>query len=109
MANDFGYENVYFQPLKKLAKPEDLLIAISSSGNSDNILLCAEMALGRGMKLITLSGFKDDNRLWNMKSDLSFFVPADLFGLVELTHEAILHGVVESLWLENEASVSDNL
>jgi D-sedoheptulose 7-phosphate isomerase len=109
MANDFGYENVYFQPLKKLAKPEDLLIAISSSGNSDNILLCAEMALERGMKLITLSGFKDDNRLWNMKSDLSFFVPADLFGLVELTHEAILHGVVESLWLENEASVSDNL
>jgi len=105
MSNDFGYQNVYLQPLEKLVKPKDLLIAISSSGNSENILLCAEMALKRGMNLITLSGFKDDNRLWNMESNLSFFVPADLFGIVELSHEAILHGIIESLWLEKRDSV----
>jgi len=102
MANDFGYENVYLIPLEKLVRPKDLLIAISSSGNSENILRCAEMALKRGMDLITLSGFKPDNRLWNIKSDLSFFVPADLFGVVELSHEAILHGVIESLWLQKK-------
>lgn len=100
MANDFGYKNVYLRPLEKLVRPKDLLIAISSSGNSENILLCAEMALERGLDLITLSGFKDDNKLWNMKSKLSIFVPADLFGIVELSHEAILHGIIESLWLE---------
>ncbi len=104
IANDFGYENVYFKPLEKLVKPKDLLIAISSSGNSENILLCTEMALKRGLDLITLSGFKNDNMLWNVESKLSFFVPADLFGIVELSHEAILHGIIESLWLEKNES-----
>ncbi len=102
MANDFGYENVYHHPLEKLVKPKDLLIAISSSGNSENIFLCAKMALKKGMDLITLSGFKEDNRLWNSESDLAFFVPAELFGIVELSHEAILHGIIESLWLEKK-------
>jgi D-sedoheptulose 7-phosphate isomerase len=102
MSNDFGYENVYLKPLSKLVRPKDLLIAISSSGNSENIILCAEMAVKRDVELITLSGFKDNNRLWNMASSLSFFVPADLFGIVELSHEAILHGVIESLWLEKK-------
>lgn len=109
MANDFGYENVYLKPLEKLAKSKDLLIAVSSSGNSENIFRCAQMALKKGLALITLSGFKDNNKLWNMESDLSFFVPADLFGLVELSHEAILHGVIESLWLEkNESLITAN-
>ncbi len=105
MSNDFGYENVYLQPLEKLVRPKDLLIAISSSGNSENILLCAKMAIKRGMDLITLSGFKDDNRLWSMESNLSFLVPADLYGIVELSHEAILHGIIESLWLEKNESL----
>lgn len=105
MSNDFGYENVYLQSLEKLVRPKDLLITISSSGNSENILLCAKMALKRGLDLITLSGFKDNNRLWNMESNLSFFVPADLFGIVELSHEAILHGIIESLWLEKRDSL----
>jgi len=100
MSNDYGYENAYCQILEKLARSKDLLVAISSSGNSENIISCAKMALRRGLDFITLSGFKDDNKLWNMESNLSFFVSADLFGLVELSHEAILHGIIESLWLE---------
>ncbi|CCK81692.1 SIS domain-containing protein [Desulfobacula toluolica] len=102
ISNDFGYKNVYLHPLEKLVKPDDLLIAISSSGNSENIYLCADMALEKGLGLITLSGFTDDNKLWNMESNLSFFVPAYLFGIVELSHEAILHGIIESLWLEKK-------
>lgn len=101
MANDFGYENVYVKPLEKLVKPGDLLIAISSSGNSKNIIRCAELALQKGMNIIALSGFKETNTLWNIKTNVSFFVPADLYGIVEVSHEAILHGVIESLWLEN--------
>jgi D-sedoheptulose 7-phosphate isomerase len=64
------------------------------------------MALRSGMDLITLSGFKEDNRLWNIESNLSFFVPADLFGIVELSHEAILHCIIESLWLEKKESLA---
>jgi D-sedoheptulose 7-phosphate isomerase len=100
MANDFGYENVYAKPLEKLISSKDLLIAISSSGNSENIIRCAELALEKGMNLITLSGFKETNRLWNISANVSFFVSADLYGIVEVSHEAILHSVIESLWQE---------
>ena len=99
MANDFGYENVYLAPLEKLVQPGDLLIAISSSGNSLNIVSCAKMALKNSLNLISLSGMDKNNNLWNMTSNLSFFVSSDLYGIVEIAHEAILHGVIESLWL----------
>ncbi len=100
MANDFGYENVYVKPLELLVNPKDLLIAISSSGDSKNITGCVELALQKEMNIISLSGFKETNKLWNIKTNVSFFVPADLYGIVEVSHEAILHGVIESLWLE---------
>jgi len=99
MANDFGYENVYAKPLEQLADPNDLLIAISSSGNSENIVSCAELAVEKGINLISLSGFNADNRLWNIEGNVSFLVPADLYGIVELSHESILHGIIETLWL----------
>lgn len=102
MANDFGYENVYVRPLQVMAGPGDLLIAISSSGNSANILNSANLAIEKKMNLITLSGFKEDNRLWNHPSSLSFFIRSDLYGIVELGHEALLHAVIESLWLEKK-------
>lgn len=103
MANDFGYESVYLKPLEKLAAKNDLLIAISSSGNSENIVSCARFAVDKGMKLISLSGFKEDNRLWQLPADLSFYVAASLFGHVEVSHEAILHGIIEWIWIETKA------
>ncbi len=107
MANDFGYENVYVKPLEKLVRPNDLLFAISSSGNSENIIKCAELSHQRGMRLISLSGFEDTNKLWNIKTDVSFFMAADLYGIVEMGHEAILHGIIESLWLEKKALMNN--
>ncbi len=100
MANDFGYKNVYLHPLKILVQPGDLLIAISSSGNSENITSCVEMALNNNMNVISLSGMNNNNMLWNMKNDLSFFVSSDLYGIVETAHEAILHSLIELLWLK---------
>lgn len=107
MSNDFGYENVFRRPLERLADKGDLLIAISSSGNSDNIVACAELAAKKGMHLVTLSGFHGNNRLWTGKSDISFYLPATLYGIVEVGHEALLHAVIESLFLkEQENSLS---
>lgn len=100
MANDFGYGKVYSKPLETLSEAGDLLIAISSSGNSENILNCVDTAHDKGVHVITLSGFKTDNRLWNKNSDVSFFVSSDLYGIVEMSHEAILHGLIETMWLE---------
>ncbi|NWH04951.1 SIS domain-containing protein [Desulfobacter latus] len=99
MGNDFGYEAVYCRPLENFMQQGDLLIAISSSGNSENILACADLADKKNVSLITLSGMNEGNRLWNRKSDISFFVDATLYGLVEVAHEAILHSIIETLWL----------
>ncbi|MFH2060672.1 MAG: SIS domain-containing protein [Pseudomonadota bacterium] len=104
MANDFGYEQVYAKPLKQFVQKEDILIAISSSGNSDNILNCVKIAQDTGMKIITLSGMREDNKLWNSQSDVSFFLSSDLYGIVEVGHEALLHGMIETLWLQTALS-----
>lgn len=102
ISNDFGYENVYQRPLQNFIQSDDLLVAISSSGNSENILKSAEIAIEKRSSLITLSGMNEDNKLWNLKSDLSFFVPSNLYGIIEVAHEAILHAVIECLWLESK-------
>ncbi len=101
MANDHGYPNVYAKPLEVLTKEGDLLIAISSSGRSENILRCAKYAINNKMKLITLSGFDIQNPLWNHPADVSFHIPSKLYGQVELGHEALLHAVIETAWLRN--------
>jgi D-sedoheptulose 7-phosphate isomerase len=102
MANDYGYEQVYSKPMELFVNKNDILIAISSSGNSDNILSCVKLANKRGLHIISLSGMKQNNRLWNCNADVSFFIDSDLYGIVETGHEAILHGIIETLWLETD-------
>lgn len=99
MANDFGYAEVYARPLRRLARPGDCLVAISSSGNSQNIVNCADFALEAGMGLITLSAFGEDNKLWNHMSDVALFLPMSLYGLAEVGHEALLHAAIECQFL----------
>ncbi|MEZ7195955.1 SIS domain-containing protein [Pseudodesulfovibrio karagichevae] len=98
MANDYGYEQVYERPLRTLVRPGDVLIAISSSGNSQNIVSCVELAKRKGMKVVSLSGFAEDNKLWQGESDIAFYLPGTLYGLVEVGHEALLHAAIECLW-----------
>ena len=99
MANDFGYAEVYARPLRRLARPGDCLVAISSSGNSQNIVACADYALEAGMGLVTLSAFAEDNKLWNHMSDVALFLPMSLYGLAEVGHEALLHAAIECQYL----------
>ena len=103
MANDFGYENVYSRPLELLVRPGDLLIAISSSGKSANILACAELARRKGMKLISLSGFDASNPLWHAPADIAFYLPSTLYGQVEVGHETLVHSILETMWLNDKA------
>lgn len=103
MANDFGYENVYVRPLELLTRTGDLLIAVSSSGKSRNILACAELAKRKGMRLIALSGFDPGNPLWQFPADISFYFPSTLYGQVEVGHETLLHSILETMWLNDKA------
>lgn len=100
MANDYGYPEIYSRPLEVLAERGDLLIAISSSGKSQNIINAVELAEEKGMRVISLSGFSDKNQLWNLPTHLSFYLPTNLYGITELGHEALIHSVIESLVLD---------
>ena len=108
MANDYGYENVYAKPLETLAQKGDLLIAISSSGKSPNILACANLFRKKSMKLITLSGLDADNPLWKQPATISFYVPSGLYGQVENSHGALLHAVIETMWLRKKKDMQHN-
>jgi D-sedoheptulose 7-phosphate isomerase len=82
--------------LKLHFEPGDMLIAISSSGNSKNITNAVQVAKDQGGKVITLSGFKPDNRLKQM-GDLNFFLESNSYGIVECYHQVILHIVLDML------------
>src|SRR5690606_15470472 len=82
LANDIGYQNVFSYPLDLMLKPQDLLVAISSSGESPNILNAGEIARSHNAALMTLSGFNASNPLRAM-GDLNFWVDRKDYGLVE--------------------------
>ncbi len=85
MGNDLGYENIFSEPLKLLAGPEDVLVAISSSGKSANILKAVAAMREKNLRVITLSGFSPDNPLRKL-GDINFYVPSDSYRHVESAH-----------------------
>lgn len=96
ISNDFGYEQVFAKPIDRFADPGDILVAISSSGQSPNILLGVEAARRQGCRSLTLSGFKPDNPLRSL-GDYNFYVPAHQYGPVEILHHAVCHCLLEAM------------
>ena len=90
LANDDGFETVYEWPVVQWAETGDLMITLSSSGKSNNILRAANAALKKGCGLITLSGFSEDNPLRGL-GDINFYVRSESYGYVETTHAALTH------------------
>ena len=94
LANDYGYEHVFEKQLEWHARPGDILIAISSSGRSKNILNAVKAARECGCVVYTFSGFTSDNPLRAM-GDLNFYLANKEYGFVEVGHLAILHTVLD--------------
>lgn len=94
LGNDLGYENVFAKQLEMHARPGDLLIAVSSSGRSPNILNGVRAGRERGCTVLTLSGFDADNPLRRL-GDVNLYVANGEYGFVELTHMALLHAVLD--------------
>jgi D-sedoheptulose 7-phosphate isomerase len=90
ISNDIGYECVFSEPLYRRAKKGDMLVAISSSGNSKNILRAVEVARKIGLKIITLSAMQSQNQL-RSSGHLNIYIPAKTYGYAETSHAAILH------------------
>lgn len=96
ISNDFGYPHVFAKPIEMFAEHGDILIAISSSGRSENILLAVNVAKDRGCKVITMSGFSADTPL-RFAGDVNFYVPSDSYGHVEIVHLALCHSMLDAI------------
>jgi len=102
LANDIGYENIFYMQLKDKIKKDDLLIAISCSGNSPNIVKAVKYAQKKNVKVIGITGF-DGGKL-RKKSDLSFHVQTSTgqYGIVEDVH-MILNHMIYTYFIENHS------
>ena len=96
MANDYGYECVFSKPLALYVQLGDVLVAISSSGNSMNIVNAAETARRHDCKVVTFTGFSPDNKLRGM-GDLNIHVPSFSYGVVESLHNLMLQQVIDEI------------
>ena len=90
ISNDISYEQVFAEPLRRRGEGGDMLVAISSSGKSPNILAAAAVAVDLGMTIVTLTG-KDPANPLRGRGDLNLHVPAPTYGLTETAHAAALH------------------
>lgn len=94
VSNDIGYKHVFEKSIEMFADVGDILVAISSSGQSENIIKGAEAAKNKNCEIITLSGFSHDNPL-RSKGKINFYVPSNFYGHVEILHHSICHCVLE--------------
>ncbi len=93
--NDEGFDRVFVEQLKNLASPGDLLIAISGSGNSPNVLRAVEWANRNGLKTFGCTGF-EGGKLRGLAQQ-GLHVPLDDMGIVESIHLTAFHWVVDHL------------
>jgi D-sedoheptulose 7-phosphate isomerase len=94
LGNDLGYERVFSKQIELYARADDLVIAISSSGRSANILNAVQAARAAKCAIVTLSGFTPDNPLRRL-GDLNFYIDADRYGFVEIGHLTICHAILD--------------
>jgi D-sedoheptulose 7-phosphate isomerase len=94
-ANDNGYDTVFAEQLAALVRSGDVVVAISASGNSSNVLAAVEQAREAGATTLALSG-RSGGRLRAL-SDVAVLVPSDSIELVEDAHLAIAHSLIVAL------------
>ena len=95
-ANDYGYENWVTEALKAYADPKDLVVLISSSGKSPNIINGAKQARAMGLSIVTLSGFCADNPLRSL-GDVNLYCDSMAYNIVEMTHHIWLLAAVDKV------------
>jgi D-sedoheptulose 7-phosphate isomerase len=96
IGNDFGYPHLFEKPVEMFADEGDVLVAISSSGRSENILRAVDAARAKKCLVLTLSGFEADNPLRAL-GDGNFYVPVRSYGQVEVLHHSICHCLLDTI------------
>lgn len=98
VGNDYCYEDVYSEPLSWYLRSGDMVVLVSSSGNSPNVVKAAERARDLGGYIVTLTAMRPDNMLRSL-GDLNIYVPAQSYSHAETSHAAILHHWVDGVVL----------
>ena len=101
IANDIGYDQTLAFQLEELLQDGDVVILISSSGNSPNIIEAAKVAKSKGSIIIGITGFKG-GKLAEI-SDVSLHIPYGNYGVVEDCHQSIMH--IISQYISHERSI----
>lgn len=94
ISNDISYAEVFAYRIERILTEKDILVTISSSGNSPNVIRAIEEARKKGAYVITVSG-KDAGNQSRRLGDLNFYVPLGTYGLVESAHAVLLHSVLD--------------
>jgi D-sedoheptulose 7-phosphate isomerase len=94
LANDYGYENIFSRVLEQSLRVGDILVAISSSGNSLNIRNAVNCAVHKNIYVVTLTGFKFGNPLMKM-GNLNIWLNTQDYGMAEVGHQFILHNIAD--------------
>ena len=95
IANDYGYERVFSRQIEGLARPGDVVVAFSTSGNSPNVLKALEAAKGRGATTIALLGKRGGAMAG--KADYEVIVPSENTARIQEVHTVILHSWLEAI------------
>ena len=104
-ANDTSFDNVFAAQLESLLQPGDVVIAVSGSGNSPNILQAVEVAREAGAVTIGFSGF--DGGALSRMTDISVVVPCDSQGMIEDVHLVLVHALTVALRQAAEVPARD--
>jgi len=103
LTNDYGYENAFSRLIENFSEDGDCLIAISSSGNSPNIINAVNQFKKKHNKnnIITLSGFDKKNKLINL-GVINFWIDSKSYGIVEISHQFLLHFLADSIYFQQK-------
>jgi phosphoheptose isomerase len=93
IANDTCYENIFVYQLQSQSEPGDVLLAVSSSGRSPNIVRALTWARDQGLRTIAVTGF--DGGAARAVAESSIHVDCTNYGIVEDLHQAIMHGLAQ--------------
>tara|TARA_B100000674_G_scaffold496980_1_gene529067 strand:- start:2539 stop:3102 length:564 start_codon:yes stop_codon:yes gene_type:complete len=103
-SNDYGYENWVAKAIEFYSTPGDIIVLISSSGTSKNILKAAEYATSQGLDIITFSGFSPDNPLRQL-GNVNFWVDSKGYNIIEHVHSVWLLMICDMIVGKIEYSV----
>jgi len=104
LANDYGYQRVFARQIEALAREGDLLVAISTSGNSPNVVQAAQTARGLGCTVIAFTGARGGNLAAH--ADLLIRAPSNVTARIQEMHTLCIHAIADSLDARLSAEVA---